>query len=847
MRKILFSVCLILFATASVFAQQKDFEWRLGFSMGYSNYYGDLSPYQVRGLSNMDAIHHLFYFNPTYVERPSFKVSLERQLSPTIGLMFSYAEYHFGMSDRYVQRDGRLMLENPNFFRSLNFQNHTRDMGLSFVFKTDNDKLLSSKSLIAPYFTLGFGLINFEVYGDLLDDEGMRYDYTLPLPVNNGVYETDLQPLRTELKDGYSLGSLYTNLGLGFRIRLGNRMELFAQSDFLYTFTDYLDDVSGEYRKSYDNDFQAYAANPSGMLLDRNNPNRGNPNSPSDWIIFHSVGLKFNFGASKKTFSAPRLSSFSPSYASRSAALIDIESSEEETIITEETQATTNNYYNIQIIDEKRLDSLEYKAQVLIWEQQILQRENIILQGQRSRNDLTLLRRQFSEQIEYLQADENLEIEEKEQMLRDSRERIDNLRYSIDSTGRRETEIKAEIDSLRSLIQSNRIGKVYQIPSQDSIDVFVQERILNQEAQIDDQFIKKDSGQTDTRDTTQTAVQPATIQEVDKMVDETSTLQESKRQEEVIQEEQTSRSTSTIGYDDDPQIRRLQEEVDYLRYQRDQLILNQRAQDDGDSQSQGSRDSQERIVTERVIERTEQVQEPEEESRRKNRWWWPFGAGAAAGSIASSQRQESTQEQIPEGTTQRQNTSSSTVTLNQAEIDGLGLAISSAILGTSLSRKENTPMLQELDAAETVSTPIESKREETIAAGSPEIIRDTIYVENEPVSRVLKSKEIIYFQVNQREPDEEELRKLADMADYVKENSSAKLVLTGFADNTGNVNYNLRLAEDRTKAVAEALNESFGLKANQIIVESGGQVVRGTQRAANERDRRVEVKIVMED
>jgi hypothetical protein len=155
--------CFFLLTAYESQAQQKDFGWRLGVSGGYSNYYGDLSPHTIRGISNLDAIHHVLYFNENYFEKPSFKVSLEKQLSATIGLMFSYGEYHFAMSDRYIQRDGTLMLNNPNFERGLNFSNHTRDMGLSFVFKTDNDIMLPSKSWIAPYFTLGFGLINFEV------------------------------------------------------------------------------------------------------------------------------------------------------------------------------------------------------------------------------------------------------------------------------------------------------------------------------------------------------------------------------------------------------------------------------------------------------------------------------------------------------------------------------------------------------------------------------------------------------------------------------------------------------------------------------------------------------------
>ncbi|TVP47792.1 MAG: hypothetical protein EA341_12075 [Mongoliibacter sp.] len=838
MLKKVYLCCIFLITSSVLQAQQKEFEWRLGFSAGYSNYYGDLSPFTIQGLSNLEAIHHLFYFNPTYSEKPSFKISLERQLSPTIGLMFSYAEYHFAMSDRYVQRDGRLMLENPNFFRSLNFQNHTRDMGLSFVFKTDNDRLLSSKSLIAPYFTLGFGLINFEVFGDLLDDEGMRYDYTLPLPVNNGVYETDLQPLKTEREDGYSLGSLYTNLGLGFRVRLGNRMELFAQSDFLYTFTDYLDDVSGNFRSSYDNDFQAYAANPSGMILNPNNPQRGNLNSPNDWIIFHSIGLKFNFGASKKTFSAPRLSSFQPGYVSP-ISVYDTEIPRvPEEQIAEEDRGTTNNYYNIQIIDEERINSLEHKIQLLGWEQQILEREKLILQGQRNQDELITLRSQFLKHLEALEQDESVDSDEKEEMLDSSKKRLFNLRYSIDSTSRRESEIRTEIDSLRNLLEGRWEGQATRTLTKDSMNTFIQENILNEEAKKeesiqDDEMIgestaEKDRTPIDRRDT---------IVVVQQSTRPTEAEPEEVQTEAGVKTEQAKRTT-TIGYDDDERIRSLQEEVDYLRYQRDQLLLDKRAQE------QASPDPEERIIRERIIEQSKVSQEVEieEGSRRKNRWWWPFGAGAAAGTIASSNKDE---------TPRSEAISATEIPLSQAEIDRIGIAVSSAFLGTSFISIDTDSKVTEQDVEEIsilTSQIKEEKPESTPATLSaigeiPEVIRDTVYVENEPVIRMLKSKEIIYFQVNQREPDETELRKLANLAEYVKEHPSTILVLTGFADNTGSVNYNLRLAEDRTNSVAEALKESFGLDSDQIRIESGGQVVRGTQRIANERDRRVEVKV----
>jgi hypothetical protein len=45
------------------------------------------------------------------------------------------------------------------------------------------------------------------------------------------------------------------------------------------------------------------------------------------------------------------------------------------------------------------------------------------------------------------------------------------------------------------------------------------------------------------------------------------------------------------------------------------------------------------------------------------------------------------------------------------------------------------------------------------------------------------------------------------------------------------------------KAVADYLKKEFGLEDDQLRLESGGQVIRGSRQAANELDRRVEVRL----
>lgn len=830
---------ILLFTTLSLFlaldskAQQKDFEWRLGVSGGYSNYYGDLSPHRIRGISNWDAIHHLLYFNENYFERPSFKISLERQLSNTIGLMFTYGEYHFAMSDRYVQRDGTLMLDNPNFERGLNFSNHTRDMGLSFVFKADNDRLLSSKSWIAPYFTLGFGLINFEVKGDLLDADGFRYDYNSTNIIHNGIYETDLHAVRTELSNGYELGAFYTNMGLGFRIRLGNRFEVFAQSDFMYTFTDYLDDVSGPYRATYDNDFQAYAAQPGTNIVDPQSPFRGDPDGRNDWIIYHGVGIKYNLGASKKTFSAPRLSTYYPEYSKRQVApSLEIPKTAKDSIPMEKQGNTFNYTYNIQLSETERLDSLRYATRILAWDHEIQKRETKIVNGQVRQKSLLELRRNFDQQFDMLNANEILSVEEKDTLLKASEKSRFDLRYSIDSIGRRERELKMEIDSISRLKKDFRIEqRILFIPGIDSLHYKKEGPLLDTVTGKETITIRSTARIIENGD------KPKTLNQ-ERELEEKSAVRQFPTEPSQRQEGQPPVSPSSQRLQQDPQsfgqeperMRSLEEENRYLRSERDRLLIEKTQQ----PQTQNTRTIRRTTATNNQT--TVREESPRDESGRRKRWWWPFAAagGVAATAAILSDKDQEEETGIQDSTSFSADIAIETTPLDQTELENISLAITSAMMGT--------PITQELMAQE--DTAVVKKPLPVIAESlaPAEIIRDTIYVETDPVVQILKSKEVIYFKVNQRIPDDEEINKLIDLASFINENEGYGLVLTGYADNTGNVTYNLRLADERMKNVGSIIMNKFEIPEEKIRYESGGQVVRGTSRVSNDLDRKVEVR-----
>ncbi|MDE6395413.1 MAG: OmpA family protein [Duncaniella sp.] len=66
--------------------------------------------------------------------------------------------------------------------------------------------------------------------------------------------------------------------------------------------------------------------------------------------------------------------------------------------------------------------------------------------------------------------------------------------------------------------------------------------------------------------------------------------------------------------------------------------------------------------------------------------------------------------------------------------------------------------------------------------------------------------------------------KVAEVARYLKENPTAKVTVTGYADKgTGSMAINLRLSAQRAQAVFDALTKDFGVDASRITTASMGE------------------------
>lgn len=290
-----FLICLLNVGAA--FSQKgSTYNWRLGFGVGYTNYYGDVSNYRTNQLRNLN---RFVSYNKYEHNQPSISLILNKNITPTLGLMIQANHHQFGASDRYRQRNGAFDTASINYSRSLNFRTTLQDAGIAFSFNANNGRIFKENAFFYPAVFVGAGISTFNVKGDLYDEKGNRYDYRLPGNITDGIFETDLRSMRTETQSTYPKVQPYINLGLALNFRLNGYITLAVQSDLKYSGSDYLDDVSKTYKTAYPTPEESYAARPGYNTVNPLSLQRGDNNNVNDFYINNRLVL--NIGLSKKT------------------------------------------------------------------------------------------------------------------------------------------------------------------------------------------------------------------------------------------------------------------------------------------------------------------------------------------------------------------------------------------------------------------------------------------------------------------------------------------------------------------------------------------------------------------
>jgi hypothetical protein len=247
-----------LFIGFTSFAQDKE----IGVYLGTAQYQGDLSQAQITINETKPAIGVLgrYYFNPRFDIKGNLYVGW------IAGSDSNYADVH----DRYK--------------RNLSFHSVVVDLGATAEFNLLPYISNSKKYRFAPVLFAGVSVFYFNP---------MAY---------YGTKEYALQPLGTEGQNlggtypkKYSLVQLSIPMGIAFKYSLGNFWNLGLEVTLHKTFTDYLDDVSGNYA-DYD---QLKAKDPMAAILANRTPEkfpsinprsmdntkRGNPNRNDTYVF----------------------------------------------------------------------------------------------------------------------------------------------------------------------------------------------------------------------------------------------------------------------------------------------------------------------------------------------------------------------------------------------------------------------------------------------------------------------------------------------------------------------------------------------------------------------------------
>jgi len=159
---------------------------------------------------------------------------------------------------------GKLADSDRNSTSNLNFQSTIIQADLNLAFHFDNDLILKRNSAFAPYINVGFGFLKFDPYGDLKDKNGDTYYYWSNGTIHN-LAETDTAAAssviiqrdykyETQLTDStsnYSRTTFALPIGLMFKLKVSDNIDINVGGTYYMTFTDYIDNFKAGKNDNY--------------------------------------------------------------------------------------------------------------------------------------------------------------------------------------------------------------------------------------------------------------------------------------------------------------------------------------------------------------------------------------------------------------------------------------------------------------------------------------------------------------------------------------------------------------------------------------------------------------------
>ncbi len=221
-----FLLLFCLFFSSNSQAQNTKYQ-EYGFWLGGANYHGDLNP--LYGFSNIRPGGGVFY-----------KYSVGPYLAFKGGVNFARLRYKDANSNEpFLQR------------RNLSFRSNITELAAQVEFNFKKYIPGNKKHFYSPYLTLGVSVFKFNPQAQI--DPEVQAIISPDSPTDNTWY--DLRDLGTEGQQNsdftqrtpYKLVQPAIPIGIGYKHWISHLWNLGFEVNYRFTFTDYLDDVSGQY------------------------------------------------------------------------------------------------------------------------------------------------------------------------------------------------------------------------------------------------------------------------------------------------------------------------------------------------------------------------------------------------------------------------------------------------------------------------------------------------------------------------------------------------------------------------------------------------------------------------
>ncbi|MEI6021921.1 MAG: DUF6089 family protein [Bacteroidota bacterium] len=266
-------LCLIIFSVLCFGTAKAQYAWDVGGTLGATNYLGDIGGGAGTGRK---------FISDMKLAKTRWNVGgfVRYKMNPKGALRFAVDYIR-------LEGDDKLSLNPSRRFRNFNFRNDIYDFGLTYHYT-----LFENNDIGRTYrFKNSFKLYAFAGLGGF---------YSNPKTLYKGIW-VPLQPLATEGVK-YKHYVLDIPMGVGAYFTIHKRHRLGVELNYRKTFTDYLDDISGDYPQDPGNEYMR------GLIIRKDELSAADIAANPEAYAAHNWGYKRGEKKNKDAFMALNVS-----------------------------------------------------------------------------------------------------------------------------------------------------------------------------------------------------------------------------------------------------------------------------------------------------------------------------------------------------------------------------------------------------------------------------------------------------------------------------------------------------------------------------------------------------------